>query len=723
MQAWYFGYLSKYKMLYRSDLDGLRAIGVLAIFIFHLDIGLLPGGFVGVDIFFVISGYLISKNIYEDIGSGVFSISHFYERRAHRILPALISVMAATSIAAYFLLYPIELVSYAKSVIASALFSSNIYFNFALDYFSPSADQIPLLHLWSLGVEEQFYIFLPFILISISKFSKRLIPVSVLILLAISLFFSQKILLNNPQLSFYMLPFRAFELLIGSLIALPFFNVKKDRSYYVSAFVVGVGLLIYSIFFYSNKTSFPGLSALLPCLGAAFVIFSGQRNSGFPGLILSAKPLVFIGKISYSLYLVHWPLIVFGKRVFPNVDKFYFAFLIFVVSIFFAWVNYNFVEQIFRFNKLKMKSKWQLTSAILPLCFFVVVASYTVQKNGFQTSLPQKIEQVFEQNPPQLNVESQNNGVMIDQNMAKSDLKKSRNFEIVKSPEVSLKSQVPDQSTANIVTATVTVAVDPPTLQSRIDQVLAVTAYNPSKDYRSGECFLNPDQDVATADLNFCLPTGSGKKAIIWGDSHAAHLYMGLKKTLADYNISLGQLTASACPPILGIDISVRPYCKDANTIFIRKIAEVQPDLLIITASWPTIPEYLNSFDLTLDEVEKLNIKNVIVIGEGPWFKRSVPMIMVERLKNDSTNFDAIDDLENLKITKSDNAIGKIISARKDMVYISLFKTLCPKGLCPMASQDGKPLIFDVVHLTPEGSAFYSKEITPQISRVMRLSK
>ena len=241
-------------MKYRSDIDGLRAIAVLSVVIFHLNVGLLPGGFVGVDIFFVISGYLISKIIYTETGSDSFSIANFYVRRARRILPAFLSVIVATSVAAYCLQYPSELANYAKSVIASALFSANIYFYATLNYFSPSADEIPLLHLWSLGIEEQFYIFFPLIILGFSKFSKRLIPAAIVIMLAASLFFSQQLLSTSPTESFYLLPFRAFELLIGSLIALPALHIKKPPIISLCMFALGMAGLAYPIFLAAAKT-------------------------------------------------------------------------------------------------------------------------------------------------------------------------------------------------------------------------------------------------------------------------------------------------------------------------------------------------------------------------------------------------------------------------------------------------------------------------------------
>lgn len=624
-------------MKYRSDIDGLRAIAVLSVVIFHLNVGLLPGGFVGVDIFFVISGYLISKIIYAEIGDGTFSITNFYVRRARRILPALVAVIAVTSIAAYYLLFPSELESYARSAMASALFSANIYFYSTLNYFSPSADEIPLLHLWSLGIEEQFYIFFPLIILACSKVSRRFLPVALVSMLVVSLFFSQRLLSANPLESFYLLPFRAFELLIGSLIALPAMHIKKSALTSTCLFVLGLAGLIYPIFFYSSQSPFPGLAAAIPCLGAALIIMAGEQNGRLSAL-LGARPLVFIGKISYSLYLVHWPLVVFAKRALPNTDKELVALLVFVSAIFLAWANYKLIEQTFRFAKKQWAPARVLSAASMSLCLVVAAGWYVSHKHGF-----------------------------------------------------------------------------PPSSQSRIDQVVASMSYNPTQDYRTGECFMDMNQDAAKTDLQPCLPIGGQRRALLWGDSHAAHLYMGLSKALAEHNISLGQLTASACAPILGMDMPARPFCRDANEIFLKKIAAARPDILIITAGWPITPEYMAALDRTLDKVDDLHLKKVIILGEAPFFKRSVPLIMIDRMKKKDFSFESSDEVEMEAMQRSEQYVSEVASHHKDILYVSLIKTLCPKGACPLASADEKPLIYDIVHLTPAGSALYAKEITPWI--------
>ncbi|AMM14257.1 hypothetical protein AX768_09265 [Burkholderia sp. PAMC 28687] len=372
-------------MKYRADVDGLRAVAVVSIVVFHLTARFLPGGFVGVDIFFVISGFLISKNIYDNVGA--FSIPDFYIRRARRILPALIAVLIVSSACAAFLLYPSELVAYAKSVIASTLFSANIYFYSTLNYFSPNADEIPLLHLWSLGVEEQFYIFFPLIAVALAKRSMRLLTISLLLCAAVSLAASAWMLKSSPSAAFYLIPFRAFELLIGSIIALPTFRAAQPSGTVTVLSFVGVAALLWSILRFDNLTVFPGFAALLPCAGAALLIFSGEASKGFVARLLASRSFVYIGRISYSLYLVHWPILVFGKRAFPHADPNYFALSAIAASFLLAALSYHLVEQPFRHARRAYSGRTVFSISAASMCFIVLLGGCVIERNGFPGSV------------------------------------------------------------------------------------------------------------------------------------------------------------------------------------------------------------------------------------------------------------------------------------------------------------------------------------------------
>ena len=292
-------------MTYRADIDGLRALAVLAVISFHLNFG-LPGGFIGVDIFFVISGYLITGITVAGIRSRSFSALEFYARRARRILPGLISTLIASSIAAGTILYPPQLIAFAKSAIAAVLFSANIHFLAVSGYFAPAAEAIPLLHLWSLGIEEQFYILFPAIALLCARGSRKLYPVVLIALCAASLVASQLMLGKDPALAFYLLPFRGYELLMGCLLALPAARSRfKSGPGSQAAALAGAALVIGPVLFFGPATAYPGLPAAIPALGTALIIKAGEARSTMISKLLSARLLVGIGKISYSLYLVH----------------------------------------------------------------------------------------------------------------------------------------------------------------------------------------------------------------------------------------------------------------------------------------------------------------------------------------------------------------------------------------------------------------------------------
>ena len=298
---------------YRTDIDGLRAIAVLAVLLFHIGVEPFSGGYVGVDIFFVISGYLITSIIVREIKGGNFSIVKFYERRFRRILPALTVVMASSLAFGVLLLHPKHLYDLGWSSIAASLFSSNILFYLESGYFAESAELKPLLHTWSLAVEEQYYIFFPVLLILIAKidskkYARWLIPLALVsfTLCIVGMEF-------NVSGTFYLIPTRTWELLTGSLLAINIFPGTKCQ--YVRNFlsITGFLMMAFSIFVYTPATNFPGIAAAIPTIGAALIIYSGIGGRSLVGRFLSLKPLVFIGLISYSLYLWHWPVIVYTK--------------------------------------------------------------------------------------------------------------------------------------------------------------------------------------------------------------------------------------------------------------------------------------------------------------------------------------------------------------------------------------------------------------------------
>jgi peptidoglycan/LPS O-acetylase OafA/YrhL len=330
---------------YRPDIDGLRAIAVLSVLIYHLNKPLLPGGFVGVDIFFVISGYLITSQVYREQIAGTFSLREFYKRRINRIVPALLVVICATLIPGCILLSPGDFVRLAKSSAFALFGASNIFlWREYGNYFGGSPSEAPLLHTWSLGVEEQFYLIWPLLIALLLKLSRRhtLATLSVITVLALAL--SHIALGIVPSASYYLLPARFFELAIGGVLALYVAGRPSGPTpgAALAGFIAGLALIGCSLSPIIADAPFPGVHALWPCVGAALAIWSGRaEHAAFR--IVSNKPMVFIGLISYSLYLWHWPIVAFLRytniAIGPGV-----AGAVFSASILLAWLTWRFIE-------------------------------------------------------------------------------------------------------------------------------------------------------------------------------------------------------------------------------------------------------------------------------------------------------------------------------------------------------------------------------------------
>jgi peptidoglycan/LPS O-acetylase OafA/YrhL len=301
------------ELRYRRDIDGLRALAVLSVVCFHAGVPSFSGGYVGVDVFFVISGYLITSLISEEIRQQRFSIITFYERRVRRIFPALLLVMVVSSLLATWLLLPTQFNNFAKAEFATAAFSSNVLFWRETGYFAPSATEQPLLHTWSLAVEEQFYIVFPLVLFSIHRWLKARWTLWVGLITVFSFALSAWWGTHHLWATFYLAPARAWELLLGSLLALESFPQLPNRPLMEVSALAGLVLIAWGVFRLSSDSPFPGINTLLPCLGTALILYSGRNTPTVTRILLGTRPLVFVGLISYSLYLWHWPLLVFAR--------------------------------------------------------------------------------------------------------------------------------------------------------------------------------------------------------------------------------------------------------------------------------------------------------------------------------------------------------------------------------------------------------------------------
>jgi len=344
------GTADSHQTAYRPDIDGLRAVAVLSVIAYHLSSGSLPGGFLGVDIFFVISGYLISSVIWREAIGGKFSIARFYERRIRRIMPALLVVLIAVSAGSVALLLPIDLKGYAKSVFASLAFVANIYFWRDTNYFSQIAEEKPLLHVWSLGVEEQFYIIFPLLVILCVRWRHRALLPLTAVLALLSLVANVLMLKIGGSLpAFYLLPTRAWEMGAGALLALtPASKVAKPPMRRALA-TIAAALLVAGLCFPRHQLSPLIPPALWVVLGAVVAIYLGNAGVNWLTHLLSKSALVWVGLISYSLYLWHWPVLVLTRYYLVRSDFSPVETAIIVIVIFaLATCSWRYVERPFR---------------------------------------------------------------------------------------------------------------------------------------------------------------------------------------------------------------------------------------------------------------------------------------------------------------------------------------------------------------------------------------
>lgn len=388
------------KIKYRADIDGLRAIAILSVLIFHLDAKYLSGGFVGVDIFFVISGFLITSIIKKEIEeTSSFNFKNFYIRRIRRLFPALFVTLFITTIVVSFIFSPTHLSSYGGSLVTSLLSVSNFFFWVESDYFDVSSKVKPLLHTWTLSIEEQFYLIWPITLLFLVKIKRKsrifiLFILTILITLILTYIFKdgQIALINHffpfakdlfsdgKSTIFFLLPFRFFEFLFGAILVWFIHYRLSKRFYYDMIFFIGLIFILYSIFFFDENMIFPYYNAIIPTLGTFLVIYS-SIHSRF-NFVLENKLFIKVGLISYSLYLIHWPVIVIWNYLSDNVTIFD-NFGILIICLFLAMLSYKYIEQPFR-NKTIDISKKRIKNVLISLFLIINIVGLSMYfSNGW----------------------------------------------------------------------------------------------------------------------------------------------------------------------------------------------------------------------------------------------------------------------------------------------------------------------------------------------------
>ncbi len=647
---------------YRSDIDGLRAIAVLAVVSFHAFPNWLKGGFIGVDVFFVISGYLISTIIFKSLDKGTFSFYDFYARRIKRVFPALILVLVTFLIFGWFTLLANEYKQLGKHILAGAGFVSNIVFWREASYFDNAADTKPFLHLWSLGVEEQFYIVWPLILWFVLKRKLNLVTTTVIFAIT-SFVLNLKGIKQDSVATFYSLQTRFWELLTGSLLAWvelyknnQYAHLRKKLGSYISNIVhlekqevgdkllsnalsfFGFTLLAYGFLQLNKGLSFPGKWALIPVIGTLLLLISGSK-AWVNRTILSNKIAVWIGLISFPLYLWHWPLLSFARIIYDGeVSGRIISVIVVILSIVLAWLTYKHVECPLRFGK-HSKAK------VITLCVLMVVigciGQYIYSHDGLKFRLINKL----------------NNGV---------------------------------------------------------NEALS---YDWSKGFRHTECFIDDTDEKSSKFSRICgEPSKNIRSILIWGDSHAASLYRGFDFQARSRNFSLYQFTASGCPPILNFYIENIQGCINSNKYVYEELKILKPDIVIMAASWASYDVkygletlYYDKLIETIDKLKLLGIKNIIILGPLPMYKVNQANLLIKRSSSNKIPNRTYSKFKPI-INTYDEKI-KNIASLTGVSFISPLDILCDFNGCLLSLPWGgasniQPFSFDDSHLTSTGSIF-----------------
>ncbi|WP_338585885.1 acyltransferase family protein [Pseudomonas sp. MAG733B] len=640
---------------YRPDIDGLRAIAVLSVVAFHAFPSIIQGGFVGVDVFFVISGFLISSIIFGSLEKNSFSFLNFYTRRVNRIFPALLIMLAATWIFGWFSLLTDEYTQLGKHMAGGAAFVSNFVLLGESSYFDNSAETKLLLHLWSLGIEEQFYLVWP---LMVWAAWKARVNALILIVLVGGISFTINVMSVNadPVATFYSPQTRFWELLVGSLLAyvtlhksqaFPSWRAASGPTVRNLQSLAGMAMLI-SAFALTTKThQFPGWWALLPTIGAALIIAAGPF-AWINKTVLSSRLLVWFGLISFPLYLWHWPLLSFvhileGSTASPTTLS-----LAVVISVLLSWLTYKFVEQPLRlsgYNNTK-------TTALIALMLVSGITGYTTYANdGFKSRLNDRSEfaDYFENSLPERKY------------FAKLDLFKN------------YRGECNFQNTAQ---------------------------------YVKGNSTNAPVTEIDSSCYTKQFP--KGKTLFIWGDSHAQQLYSGLRKEMPE-NWDILQVASSGCVASPDINSpSTTDFCAQSNWFALKQIKQITPDVVIVGQNENHDAATLRRIFVVL---KKAGVKRVIFTGPTPHWAVELPKIIMKSLwintprrTNSGLNTVVID--QNTELKKR--------LANSGAVYADIINAFCNKDGCmTYLGDDIKTGItsWDYGHLTPLASEYLAKKL------------
>ncbi|MSU89090.1 acyltransferase family protein [Rhodobacteraceae bacterium 2CG4] len=619
-------------MNHRPDIDGLRAVAVLPVILFHAGFSWAAGGFVGVDVFFVISGYLITRLLLQDLAQGRYSLTRFYERRARRILPALLFVTAATVPLMMQVMTPEELEDHFAAVIATAAFASNLWFWQEAGYFAARAEELPLLHTWSLAIEEQFYVLFPLLLAALWRLGPRRTGLALggLLLLSFAIAAGG---VGGSEARFYLLPARAWELLAGALCALWHhrYGARADGRR------AALGLLAITV---SIAISHPGLAwpsqyTLLPVGGTALLLLHAEGTAA--GRLLSARPLVGIGLISYSAYLWHQPLLAALRLSDARPPSEAMLLAAAALALLLGWATWRLVEQPFR------------------------------RRRGGDPAPPVRA--------------------------AAAALAVTALAAGIAAPQVDRLSRFPRQPDFGWEDAV-----------------------------RQYDCMLQEKNETTHADVCYAPPS-----VLLWGDSHAAALYPGLRAAAARRGLPVTQLTQAGCPPLLDLDPAIlnhRPNCNAVNARILEHVRQTPYRLIVLHAGWRHwgYPMDDAAFDAALARTVQVLSQaagdaRVVVVGPVPrWYPTAFKQFILTREYRPETLSARGDALyaDAYLMAGRNRALARGL-AGSGFAYVDPADSFCPAGDGPrrcLITFDGTAtglVSVDNDHLSPRAAEWFAE--------------
>ncbi len=602
-------------MQHRTDIDGLRGLAVLAVFAGHLGLPMAPGGFVGVDVFFVVSGYVIALVVTRRQAAGKFSLIDFWERRTRRLLPAVLAMIAGTTAMACFHMFPDELVKYAGSSLATLGFAANIWFWQTINYFAAPPDMHPLLHAWSLGVEEQFYIVFPLVMMGLWRWAPRAIkPVLGTIAVAsfaLGVFWAE----NHPTAAFYLPVTRAWELLLGVLLAKGAIPIPPDRRIRSLFGLAGLGLILWSIASYQPHTPMPGLAAIAPCLGALMLLAAGEDTP--TGALLSIPPLRFYGFISYSLYLWHWPLISFQRMLYGEHAGPVAPYVVLALAVVLATLSWKLIETPIRDRRDGLSTGRFYLAALIATLVIAAPSLVILATDGLPGRFSPKVHAI-----------------------AASAVRTPRRLEA---------------------------------------------------------CLPMPDGELKAWPAGCVDPVPGKPNYLLIGDSHANHLWYGLKE--AHPEAELLQATVSSCrmtrQPARGATAQCRRL---ADALYNDLLIKRPPDRVYLAGLWWAEDEAAVADTLAWFKAHRIP---VVLIGPAPNYEQSLPRLLAlaEHLHQPDLPV-----RRRLHERDGVDAIMARVAHRAGVPYLSIMNAICAGNVCETTTPDGAPMQWDEGHLSRPGS-------------------